>query len=94
VGDPVSAANDGTVVLARSCYASGNTVVIHHGGGLFTAYFHLSKIQVTSGKKVARGDRIGLVGKTGRVTGPHLHWAAKVRDLYVNPESLLRLRFN
>jgi len=94
VGDPVSAANDGTVVLARACYASGNTVVIHHGGGLFTAYFHLSKIEVTSGKKVARGDRIGLVGKTGRVTGPHLHWAAKVRDLYVNPESLLRLRFN
>ncbi len=94
VGDPVSAANDGTVVLARACYSSGNTVVIHHGGGLFTAYFHLSKIQVTAGKKVTRGERIGLVGKTGRVTGPHLHWAAKVRDLYVNPESLLRLKFN
>lgn len=94
MGDAVAASNDGTVVLARACYASGNTVVIHHGARLFTAYFHLSKIQVPLGKKVARGERIGLVGKTGRVTGPHLHWAARVRDLYVNPESLLKLRFN
>jgi murein DD-endopeptidase MepM/ murein hydrolase activator NlpD len=94
IGDPVSAANDGVVVLARSCYASGNTVVIHHGGRLFTAYFHLSKMQVTAGKRIKRGEQIGLVGKTGRVTGPHLHWAAKVDDLYVNAESLLKLKFN
>lgn len=94
VGDPVSAANDGVVVLARSCYASGNTVVIHHGGRLFTAYFHLSKMQVKAGKKIRRGERIGLVGKTGRVTGPHLHWAAKLDDLYVNAESLLKLKFD
>jgi murein DD-endopeptidase MepM/ murein hydrolase activator NlpD len=93
VGEPVSAANDGVVVLSRACYASGNTVVIHHGGGLFTAYFHLSQMQVKPGKKVIRGERIGLVGKTGRVTGPHLHWAAKVNELYVNAESLLNLKF-
>jgi len=94
VGEPVGAANDGVVVLARACYGSGNTVVIHHGGRLFTAYFHLSKMLVALGAKVSRGQRIGLVGKTGRVTGPHLHWAAKVNDLYVNAESLLKLRFN
>jgi len=94
VGDPVSAANAGVVVLARACYASGNTVIIHHGGGLFTAYFHLSRMQVNPGMKVVRGQRIGLVGKTGRVTGPHLHWASKVNSLYVNAESLLQLRFD
>jgi murein DD-endopeptidase MepM/ murein hydrolase activator NlpD len=91
VGDPVTAANDGTVVLARSCYGSGNTVLIHHGARLFTGYFHLSKMQVRPGARVKRGERIGLVGKSGRVTGPHLHWAAKVGDSYVNPESLLAL---
>jgi murein DD-endopeptidase MepM/ murein hydrolase activator NlpD len=94
IGDPVAAANDGVVVLARACYASGNTVIIHHGGGLFTAYFHLSRMQVNPGKKVVRGERIGLVGKTGRVTGPHLHWASKVNSLYVNAESLLQLKFD
>jgi murein DD-endopeptidase MepM/ murein hydrolase activator NlpD len=93
VGDPVGAANDGVVVLARSCYASGNTVVIHHGAQLFTAYFHLSAMQVKPGDRVKRGQRIGRIGKSGRVTGPHLHWAAKVKDLYVNAESLLRLAF-
>lgn len=94
VGDAVTAANAGVVVLARSCYSSGNTVVIHHGAQLFTAYFHLSKMQVTAGARVKRGEQIGLVGKSGRVTGPHLHWAAKVKDLYVNAESLLRLHFD
>src|ERR1700687_4553660 len=93
-GDPVAAANDGVVVLVRACYASGNTVIIHHGGGLFTAYFHLSRMQVNPGMKVVRGQRIGLVGKTGRVTGPHLHWASKLNSLYVNAESLLQLRFD
>ncbi|HME90824.1 MAG TPA: M23 family metallopeptidase [Myxococcaceae bacterium] len=93
VGDPVTAANDGVVVLARSCYSSGNTLVLHHGAQLFTAYFHLAKMQVAPGATVKRGQQIGQVGKSGRVTGPHLHWAAKVKDLYVNAESLLRLGF-
>jgi len=92
-GAPVFAANDGQVVLARRCFASGNSVLIHHGGGLFTAYFHLSQMRVAVGQKVHQGERIGAVGKTGRVTGPHLHWAAKVDKLYVDPESLLRLNF-
>jgi murein DD-endopeptidase MepM/ murein hydrolase activator NlpD len=92
-GAPVFAANDGQVVLARRCFASGNSVLIHHGAGLYTAYFHLSQIQVAVGQKVHQGQQIGAVGKTGRVTGPHLHWAAKVDKLYVDPESLLRLNF-
>ena len=92
-GDDVAAANDGVVVMARECYASGNTVIVHHGIGLFTAYFHLSRIDVAEGDKLKQGGHVGLVGKTGRVTGPHLHWAVKVNGMYVDPESLLRLNF-
>jgi murein DD-endopeptidase MepM/ murein hydrolase activator NlpD len=93
VGDPIWAANDGTVVMARDCFASGNTVLIHHGARLFTAYFHLSKFEVTQGQVVKAGQRIGLVGKTGRVTGPHLHWGVKIDGRWANPTSLLGLAF-
>lgn len=93
IGAPVSAANAGRVVLVRKCWASGLSVVLWHGAGLFTTYFHLSKALVKPGAEVARGQRIGLVGKSGRVTGPHLHWGTKVNELYVDPESLLRLPF-
>ncbi len=93
VGDPVAAANDGEVVMARDCFGSGNTVLIHHGGRLFTAYFHLSRVDVKVGDPVTRGQRLGLVGSTGRVTGPHLHFGVKLDGRWVNPESLLSLRF-
>lgn len=92
-GDPVYAANAGTVVLSRECYASGNTVLVYHGAGLYSAYFHLSKRGVKAGAKVGRGQELGRVGKTGRVTGPHLHWGVKVEGLWVDPESVLRLDF-
>jgi len=92
-GDPILAANDGTVVLARACYASGNTVLVYHGVGLFTAYFHMTVMEVKAGDKVKRSQRIGQVGKTGRVTGPHLHFGVKLQGNYVNPESLLELDF-
>ena len=92
-GAPVAAANDGKVVLVRDCYASGRSVVLSHGAGLFTVYFHLSRVAVKAGAEVRRGQRIGLVGRTGRATGPHLHWGTKVGNLYVDPESILRLPF-
>ncbi|HET6923411.1 MAG TPA: M23 family metallopeptidase [Anaeromyxobacteraceae bacterium] len=90
-GDPVGAANDGLVVLVRDCYASGKSVVLWHGAGLYSVYFHLSRFAVKEGARVRRGDLLGLVGKTGRVTGPHLHWGTKLDDSYVDPESVLRL---
>jgi murein DD-endopeptidase MepM/ murein hydrolase activator NlpD len=93
VGDPIRASNEGIVVLARDCYASGNTVLIHHGLKLYTAYFHMSKMDVQPGDHVKRGQSIGKVGKTGRVTGPHLHFGVKLNGEYVNPESVLRLNF-
>lgn len=91
VGAPVSAANVGEVVLVRDCWASGITVVLWHGAGLYTTYFHLARAAVREGEHVARGGRVGLVGKSGRASGPHLHWGVRVGDLYVDPESVLRL---
>ncbi|HEY6002936.1 MAG TPA: M23 family metallopeptidase [Anaeromyxobacter sp.] len=92
-GAPVVAAADGEVVLARNAYYSGKTVVLWHGAGVFTLYFHLDRIGVRPGAQVRRGERIGLLGATGRATGPHLHWSAKVGGLYVDPESLLGIDF-
>ena len=93
IGNPAYASNDGVVVMARECFGSGNTILIHHGLGLYTAYFHLSKLMARVGDKLKRGQQLGLVGKTGRVTGPHLHFGAKLEGRWVNPESVLRLDF-
>jgi murein DD-endopeptidase MepM/ murein hydrolase activator NlpD len=92
-GTPVHAANAGTVVMTRDNYAAGNTVLVHHGAGLYTAYFHLSAIDVKEGSRVTRGQLLGKVGGTGRVTGPHLHWGVKVDDLWVDGATLLKLDF-
>lgn len=94
VGDDAFAANSGTVVMARDCYGSGNTVLVQHGLGLVSAYFHLSRIDVKAGQHVEQGDRLGLIGKTGRVTGPHLHFGTKLSGRWVDPESVLRLQFD
>ncbi len=91
-GAPVAASNDGEVVLVRDCWASGRTVILRHGAGVYTAYFHLARALVVEGQRVARGQRIGRVGATGRASGPHLHWSVRVGDLYVDPASVLRLR--
>jgi murein DD-endopeptidase MepM/ murein hydrolase activator NlpD len=92
-GAPILAANDGEVALVRDAYLSGNTVILAHGAGVFTAYFHLDRIDVRPGQRVARGEQIGRLGGTGRATGPHLHWSARVDGLYVDPESLLAIDF-
>jgi murein DD-endopeptidase MepM/ murein hydrolase activator NlpD len=90
-GTPVPAGADGQVVLARDCYMSGKTVLLDHGAGVFSASFHLSRIDVKVGQQVGRGQVVGLVGSTGRSTGPHLHWGIKVDGLWVDPRSALRL---
>lgn len=92
-GDPAFVSNDGIVVMQRECFGSGNTVVIFHGLHLYTAYFHLSRIDVKTGEKVTRGQPVGLIGKSGRVTGPHLHWGSKIKGIWVDARSLLRLDF-
>jgi murein DD-endopeptidase MepM/ murein hydrolase activator NlpD len=90
-GTPVRAGNSGVVVLARPLYYEGNCVAIDHGLGLYTLYMHLSRIDVKEGQRVAAGDRLGLSGATGRVTGPHLHWAVRWQGAYLDPAKLLRL---
>lgn len=88
-GTPVKSPNSGRVVLARDLYYSGNTVIVDHGLGLFSLFAHFSAITVHEGDTVRAGDELGLVGATGRVTGPHLHWAVNVNGARVDPLSLL-----
>jgi murein DD-endopeptidase MepM/ murein hydrolase activator NlpD len=88
-GAPVAASNRGKVVLARELFFTGNTVVLDHGLGVFTLYVHLSELEAAPGRIVEKGAEIGKVGATGRVTGPHLHFAARVGDARIDPLSLL-----
>lgn len=90
-GDPIYASNRGRAALARDLYFSGNTVYLDHGLGLYTAYFHMSEILVEEGEWVERGQLIGRVGATGRVTGPHLHWSVSFQGIALDPEHLLAL---
>lgn len=88
-GRPVKAPNTGRVILAEPLYFSGNTVVIDHGLGLLSLFAHLSALDVSEGVDVESGAVIGRVGATGRVTGPHLHWAVRVGGARIDPLSLL-----
>ena len=91
VGEPVTAAAPGVVRLVDGFYLGGNVVYIDHGGGLSTGYLHLSATDVAVGDTVAAGQRIGGVGATGRVTGPHLHWILRFGTITVDPLSVLDL---
>ncbi len=88
-GTEVLAANDGRVVLVGNFFFAGGSVVIDHGGGVFTMYFHLSEFKVEEGAAVRKGDVIALSGATGRVTGAHLHWGARLGSARVDPLELL-----
>lgn len=88
-GTTVFAAADGVVALAANQYFAGNAVYIDHGDGLVTMCFHFSAILVKAGDEVKRGQAIGKVGATGRVTGPHLHFGARWRGARVDPQLLL-----
>jgi murein DD-endopeptidase MepM/ murein hydrolase activator NlpD len=92
-GTPVSAVNAGTVLLARPLFFEGNCIVLDHGQGLLTLYLHLSDFKVKEGDHVARGQEIGLSGGSGRATGPHLHVAVRWQGVYMDPATLLKLRF-
>jgi murein DD-endopeptidase MepM/ murein hydrolase activator NlpD len=88
-GTPIQAPNGGRIVLARDLYFTGNTVVIDHGLGVFSLLAHLSVMDVHQGELVTQGQTIGRVGATGRVTGPHLHWAVRMNGARVDPVALL-----
>jgi len=91
-GDEVYAPNSGVVILIDDLYYSGNSIVLDHGQGIYTMFFHLSKTLVAPGQQVKKGDVIGLVGSTGRSTGAHLHWGARVQGARVDPLELINLK--
>lgn len=89
-GTPVKASGSGKVILSgKDYFYTGNMVIIDHGQGLQTIYAHLKEAKVKEGDMVKQGDIIGLVGKTGRATGPHLHWGASLNNVRFRPHSLL-----
>lgn len=92
-GSAVVAANDGRVALIADYFFPGRLVVIDHGLGLYTLYFHLDEVRVTDGETVNRGQPIGAVGATGRATGPHLHFGAQLGTARIDPTVLLGLAF-
>jgi Peptidase family M23 len=92
-GSRVVAANDGVVSLVGDHFFSGHSIFIDHGDGLYTMYFHLSKVLVAPAQHVRKGDVIGLVGSSGRATGPHLHWGARLNGARINPIELTHLAF-
>lgn len=92
-GTPVVAANTGRVALIAEFFFPGRLVVLDHGLGLYTLYFHLDSVGVVEGAVVERGHPVGTVGATGRATGPHLHFGAQVGSARIDPAALLELNF-
>ena len=90
VGTSVIAANDGVVVIAKDRYYAGGSVVIDHGEGIYTQYYHLSALNVKVGQSVKKGDIIALSGASGRVSGPHLHFGVIVGGVQVNPLNFVK----
>ena len=90
-GSAVKAAAAGTVALVRECFLAGNVVVVDHGAGIATAYFHLAETAVKEGDEIKAGAKVGTVGMTGRTTGPHLHLSVWLTDGFVDPGSFLKL---
>ena len=92
-GTPIIAPLKGKVVLVGDYFYTGHTIILDHGHGLFSSYAHMSKVKVQVGDLVGQSDEIGLVGSTGRVTGPHLHWTVYFDGNKVNPESLIQKNY-
>ena len=91
VGTPIGSPAGGTIVMVEDLYFTGKTVVIDHGGAMYSILAHMSATEVRVGQEVRPGNIVGAVGATGRVTGPHLHWSIRLLGARVDPLSVLRL---
>jgi len=85
VGTPIYASNSGIVKISQNRFYSGKSIVIDHGHGVYSCYFHLSKMNYKVGEKIKKGEVLGLSGATGRITGPHLHFAFRINGIQVDP---------
>lgn len=85
IGTPVYAPSKGIVIDTGDFFYTGNTVLLAHGASLVSMYSHLSRVDVKKGDKIDKGDMLGAIGATGRVTGPHLHWSVGLNGVWVNP---------
>ena len=92
IGDPIAAPNDGVIAWVGKTDRRGNGLIIDHGAGVFSGYYHLSEALGAAGSEIARGDVIGYIGATGLATGPHLHWELVVRGVAVDPIPWMRAR--
>ncbi|VAW78600.1 Membrane proteins related to metalloendopeptidases [hydrothermal vent metagenome] len=93
-GRPVRAPAKGRVITIGHYFFNGKTIFLDHGQGLITLYSHINKIKVKPGQHIARGQIIGTVGKTGRATGPHLHWTVRLNGTSVDPALFMHRRYN
>ena len=91
VGTPILVANDGKVVLVKDRFYSGGSIIVDHGYGLYTCYYHMSKFNVKVGQMVKKSQVIGLSGVSGRVTGPHLHYSIRAGGIQVDPLQITNL---
>ncbi|ABB43723.1 Peptidase M23B [Sulfurimonas denitrificans DSM 1251] len=91
IGTPIIAANDGEVALAKDRFYSGMSILINHGDGIYTCYFHMSRFDVKEGQRVKKGELLGLSGDSGRVSGPHLHFGVRVGGKQVDPLHFMTL---
>lgn len=94
IGTPIKAVNNGIVVISENRFFAGGSIVINHGQGIYSCYYHLSKMNFKVGDKIKKGEILGLSGSTGRVTGPHLHFAFKLHSITVDPLQLIDLLNN
>ena len=92
-GTPVVSPAKGNIILVGNFFYSGNYIVIDHGYGLLTSYSHLSKVSIEENQIVEKGQKIGAIGSTGRVTGPHLHWTVYFEKIRINPELIIQENF-
>ena len=92
-GTKIIAPEEGKVILVGDFFYSGNYLILDHGYGLLSSYSHLSKINVSINQLIEKGEKIGEVGSTGRVTGPHLHWSVYLDNTRINPESIIKNNF-
>ena len=92
-GTEIVAPERGKVILIGDFFYSGNYLILDHGHGLLSSYSHLSKINVSVNQFIEQGEKVGEIGSTGRVTGPHLHWSVYLDNTRINPESILKKNF-